>query len=192
MYLHILVMCLVALPIHCDGVDNSTSTKDSSTGGRSQTFLAVALTVVITGFIILLMIIFALLLIQRRTTKVCYVQRTPEVITTDRNRNPTLKNITNITEIYDESFLDQVTLQRWQSKRSEMRANTPSIRSTNSSRVVTQVDITDGLKTGLKRPSNGTILPVTYLGILQEESGASGSRMDRRDSTPGVQEYVCY
>lgn len=96
---------------------------------------------------------------------------------------------------YDDSFLDNVTLSRWQQKRNtgEMRANTPSIKSTNSSRVI-HLDITDGLRTGLKRPSNGTILPVTYLGVLPEETGGGGAgfNSERRQSSPAVQEYVCY
>lgn len=96
---------------------------------------------------------------------------------------------------YDDSFLDNVTLSRWQQKRGtgEMRANTPSIKSTNSSRVI-HLDITDGLRTGLKRPSNGTILPVTYLGVLPEETGGGGVGFsnERRQSSPAVQEYVCY
>lgn len=137
-------------------------------------------------------IVINLFLRRHRSTKVCYVQRSPEAFYTDRNRNTTRKN--NMAHFYDDSFLDNVTLSGWQRKREtgEMRANTPSIKSTSSNNVI-HLDISDGLRTGLKRPSNGTILPVTYLGVLPEETGwgVAGSS-ERRHSTPGVQEYVCY
>jgi hypothetical protein len=121
---------------------------------------------------------------------VCYVQRAPQEVTIDRNKNQT--NSKTLSELYDDNFLDSVTLSRWQQKRIEMRANSSSTKSFKADgNVMTHLDISDGLKTGLKRPSNGTILPVTYLKVYQEDSTA-GHSYDHRTSTPVLQEYVCY